>query len=33
MWSVGEVKVESDPQDTGMSFESKGGTVEDDLWF
>ena len=32
-WSEGELRVEGDLQDTGVSFESEGGVVVDDLWF
>ena len=31
MWAEGEVRVESDSQDTGVSFEWKGGVVKNDL--
>ena len=32
MWAEGDVRVESDPQDTGVSFEWEGGIVENVLW-
>ena len=32
VWTEGKVRVEGDPQDTGVSFEWEGGVAKDDLW-
>ena len=31
-WAEGEVRIETDPQATGVSFEWEGRVVENNLW-
>ena len=32
VWAEGEVRVEGDPQDTGVSFKWEVGVIENNLW-